>query len=292
MLREKQKMTHDSITNGFRTDPVGGAASPPFTFPRYTFDSIVTWNKPQRFAPGRYQLEEYFKKIPAANGVIVQAFTDADATAAANTAITLARENANKDFELLGTNADIADFSWSTINGGLLLETGSADNDQVIIAPHLDSKLTAWTGVLWGTENQVILEVQLMSTAVITPILVWAGLKLTNDPTTATDDDQVYFKFDTDVASQTTWQCIYSIGGTDVVVDSGITYAASTAYNLRIEIDSSRIPHFYINNVKVAQGTALTNDIDLIPYVGVQQLGSGDASLVLSYEKISRILFE
>ncbi len=280
------------VQNGFRTSPEGGAAAPPYTKGPYTFSEDITFNGNVRKSPGRYCLEEFFKKVPDANAVMAQAFTDADATAAANTIITTAREVANKDFELLGTNADIADFSWSTIDGGMLLETGSADNDQVIIAPHLDAAQSAWAGVLWGTENQVIWEAQLRSTAVITPILVWAGLKLTNDPTTATDDDQAFFKFDTDVASETTWQCVYSIAGTDVSVDSGVTYAAATSFNLRIEIDSDRKAHFYINNVEVAKSTALTDDIDLIPYVGVQQLGSGDASLVLSYEKISRIIFE
>jgi len=282
-----------TIKNGLRTVPAGGAAAPPYTKEKYAWDSQLTFTgKPLRSGTGRYSLEEYFKKIPDANAVLQAPLTNADATDAANDAIILARANANTDFELLGTNANIADFSWSTINGGLLLETGGADNDQVIILPHLDAKITSWSSVLWGTENQVVWEVQLMSTAVITPILVWAGLKLTSDPVTATDDDQAYFKFDTDVSLQTTIQCVYSIAGTDVTVDSGVTYAAATAYNLRIEIDSRRIPHFFINEVEVAIGTALTNDIDLIPYVGVQQLGAGDASLVLCYEKISRILFE
>ncbi len=285
-------MAFDDLTDGFRTDPSGGAAAPPFTQPRYSFDSKITFNDNVRMQPGRYCLEEYFKRVPDANAAIGTGYSDADATAAANLVITTKRQVANKDFEILGTNADIADFSWSTIDGGLLIETGSADNDQVIILPHLDTAQTAWSGVLWGTENQVIWEVQLRSTAVITPILVWAGLKLTNDPTIATDDDQAYFRFDTDVASETTWHYVYSIGGTDVTVDTGITYAATTNYNLRIEIDASRIPHFYINNVEVGHGTALTNDVDLIPYVGVQQLGAGDSSLVLCYQKISRILFE
>lgn len=278
--------------DGFRTSPDGGIAAPPYTNGPYKFSEDLTINGSFRKSPGRYCLEEYFQKIPNANAIINAAYDNADATNATNTAITTARVKANKDFEILGTNADIADFSWSTIDGGLLIETGSADNDQVIILPHLDTKQTAWASVLWGTENQVIWEAQVRSTAVITPILVWAGLKLTNDPTIATDDDQVYFRFDTDVASETTWQCVSSIAGTDTTTDSGITYAAATSFNLRIEIDSSRKAHFYINDVHITQTAALTNDVDLIPYVGVQQLGAGDASLVLSYEKISRILFE
>jgi len=279
------------MVDGFRTETVGGVAAPPYTKGPYTFSEDITFNGNLRKSPGRYCLEEYFKQVPDANAVIGTGYSDSDATASANLVITTARVVANKDFELLGTNANIADFSWSTINGGLLLETGSADNDQVIILPHLDTAQTAWSGVLWGTENQVNWEVQLMTTAVITPVLIWAGLKLTNVATIATDDDAVFFRYDTDVPD-TNIQCITSIAGTNTTTDSGVTVATATEYNLRIEIDSARQANFYINNVLVHRTAALTNDIDLIPYVGLQQLGAGDSSLVLCYEKISRILFE
>ena len=214
--------------DGFRTVPEGGIAAPPFTQGPYNFSEDITFNGNLRKSPGRYCLEENFKQLPHENSTI--------------------GVTGNLDFEILGTNADIADFSWDTINGGVKMETGSADNDQLIILPHLDTKQTAWTGVLWGTENQVIWEAQIITGAAITPELIWAGLKLTSDPTIATDDDQAFFRYDTDVPD-TTWKCVYSIGGTDVTADSGITVAVSTAYNLRIEIDSERIPRFYINDV-------------------------------------------
>jgi len=260
------------MSDGFRTDPVGGGASPPYTGDKYSFDADLTFTGKVRTSPGRYSLEENFLQLPNENSTISIVY--------------------NLDFELLGMNADIADFSWDTTAGGVKLETGSADNDQVIILPHLDTKQTAWTGVLWGTENQVVWEAQLRTSASVANILLWAGLKLTNDPVIATDNDQIYFRFDTDVALETTWQVISSIGGTDTTTDSGVTVAASTNYNLRIEVDSARKAHFYINDALVYITTALTNDIDLIPYVGVQQLSSGDASVTLCYEKISRIIFE
>lgn len=278
-------------TEGFKTDPTGGKVGMPMTGDRYKHDAKFTWNGNQRKTPGRYYLEEFFVKLPDANAAIGTGYSDADATAAANLVITTARVVANKDFEILGTNADIADFSWDTIAGGVKLETGSADNDQVIILPHLDAKQTAWSGVLWGTENQVIWEAQIRTGASIAAILIWAGLKLTNDPTIATDDDQVYFRFDTDVPD-TNIQIISSIADTDTTTDSGVALAVSTNYNLRIEIDSSRKAHFFINEVEVYISAALTNDIDLIPYVGIQQLSSGDADMTLCYEKISRIIFE
>jgi len=278
-------------TEGFVSDPIGQVAAPPYTYDKYKFASDISFNGNVRKSPGRYYLEEFFTKLPDANAVINAAFTDADATAAANTVIKTASNAANKDFEILGTNADIADFSWDTIAGGVKMTTGGADNDQLIILPHLDSKQSAWTGVLWGTENQVIWEVAIRTGASIATILIWAGLKLTNDPTIATDDDQIYFRFDTDVPD-TNIQIISSIGGVDTTTDSGVALAASTNYNLRIEIDSSRKAHFYINNVEKYISTALTDNIDFIPYVGVQSLAGAADDMTLCYQKISRILFE
>lgn len=278
-------------TEGFVSDPIGQVAAPPYTYDKYKFASDISFNGNIRKSPGRYYLEEFFKKLPDANAAIGTGYSDADATAAANLVITTARQVANKDFEILGTNADIADFSWDTIAGGVKMETGSADNDQLIILPHLDTKQTAWTGVLWGTENQVIWECAIRTGASIATRLIWAGLKLTNTPTIATDADQVFFRYDTDVPD-TNIQIISSIGGVDTTTDSGVAVAALTEYQLRIEIDSSRKAHFYINNVEIYISTALTNDVDLIPYVGLQQLSDGDADMTLCYQKISRILYE
>ena len=88
-------MTQD----GFRTSPAGGVAAPPYTNGPYTFSEDITYNGNFRKSPGRYCLEEYFERLPDANGNIGVA--------------------ANLDFEILGTNADIADFSWSTINANI-----------------------------------------------------------------------------------------------------------------------------------------------------------------------------
>jgi len=215
----------------------------------FDFSEDISFNGNVRKSPGRYYLEEFFTKLPDANAAIGTGYSDADATAAANLVITTARQVANKDFEILGTNADIADFSWDTVAGGVKMETGSTDNDQLIILPHLDTKQTAWSGVLWGTENQVIWEATIRTGASVATRLIWAGLKLTNTPTIATDDDQVFFRYDTDVPD-TNWQIISSIAGTDTTTDSGVALAALTEYQLRIEIDSDRKAHFYINNVE------------------------------------------
>ena len=231
--------------------------------------------------PERYELEEYFKQKPGINGDMV---IDPNADDAA---VLAAYVIANKDFEVVGTGATTDDVTFSTTTAGLLLTTDSSGSQQVIIAPHLDTNQSAWQVTKWGTENEVIWEAVVRTGASIESVMFWAGLKLTNDQAIATDDDQVFFRFDTGVAN---WEAVYSVGGVaDNEVNTGIVVAINTNYYFRIEIDSDRKPHFFIDDDEVAVGTALTNDVDLIPYVGVE----GNAkTLYLIKEKISRIIFE
>lgn len=229
-------------------------------------------------SPERYYLEWMGRKV-GINTDIDQVYT------------TEVARNVSTDFELLGTNAVTTCSTYSATDAAMLLTTTAADNDQVILLPHLDSEYSPWTGVLWGTENQIIWECAIKTPASVATILFWAGLKLTNTPTIITDDDQVFFRYSTD-DSDAGWVIESSIGGTDTAKASGVTCAASTVYRFRIEIDSDRKAHCYINDKLVEVTTALTDDIDLIPYIGMQNLTGGARILTVYYEKISRMLFE
>ena len=230
--------------------------------------------------PDRYFLEEYFSQKPGINADIVIDPDADDATALAAFVI------ANKHFEILGTGGSTDDVTFSATVAGIVLETDASASQQVIIAPHLDTNQTAWQVIKWGTENQVVWECILRTAASVADIVIWAGLKLTNTSAVATDADQAFFRFDAVVAN---WEATTSIADTDVEKDTGIVVAASTNYYLRIELDADRKAHFFIDDKEVYISTALTNDIDFIPYVGVE----GNAkSIVLVAEKISRIIFE
>jgi hypothetical protein len=246
--------------------------------------------------PDRYHLEEWFSRRPALNASLGAAF--------------------NLDFELLGSNASNDDVTYSAASAGIQLQTDGADNDSCIILPHLDTNQTAWTGCQWGTENQVQWECMIRTDASIADVGIWAGLKLTNVPDYADDADQVYFLYDSsdDAGALTTnanLHAVYSVGGTDYITDLGIAVAAATNYRLAITIDSDRKASVFVNGVQysltqattaggatvspakgVAKSVALTNDIDLIPYVGVIARAASAKTLHLSYEKISRIIFE
>ena len=264
----------------------------------------------------RYYLEEYWKQRPALNAVATAPLTDADATAAANDAIIIARGIASRDFEVLGTSMTTALCTFDTTRAGIIITTAGTDQNQAIIAPHLDTNQSSWQTVLWGTENSVIWECVVTTAASIADVKLWSGLKLTNDQLIITDADQAYFKFQTDATNSeafsdfTLLHFVHSIADTDYISALPITVAADTQYHLKIEINSDRKAAIYVNGVQynvtttagstggtavttgIERTAALTNDVDLIPYIGVET-GAGSAkALKVHAQAISRLIFE
>lgn len=246
--------------------------------------------------PDRFHLEEYFSRRPGVNGSIAVAF--------------------NLDFELLGTNHSDDDATYSTTIAGIQIQTDGADDDRIVIAPHLDTNQTAWTGCKWGTENQIQWECMIRTDASVADMGFHAGMKLTNTESYATDDDQAYFLYSSndDAGALTTngnLHFVYSVGGTDFITDLGIAVEAATNYRLGISVDSNREVSAYVNGEQyslvttaTAGGAAitpakgeqksspLTDDVDLIPYIGVIARTAAAKTLHVSYEKINRIIFE
>ncbi len=252
----------------------GGPASPPFSNGPYQTEEMMIFNKPAVDSFLRYTLEENFMRLPQANGTI-------DGTYDTETV-----RVANRDFETAGTGVSDDDVTFGAAIAGILLTTDSAGSQQVIIWPHQDTGYTAWTDILWGTENQVIWEAVIRTGASVASIVLMAGLRQTAVVDISGDDDAAFFRFDANVAN---WEATTSIAGTDVEFDTGVVVAINTNYYFRIEIDSDRRPHFFINNAEVYTGGALTNDEDFEPVIGVE----GDAkTLYIVKEKISRIISE
>jgi hypothetical protein len=256
----------------------------------------------------RFYLEEWFLQRPGLNANIDQAST------------VEVQRALNRNWEALGTNMTTALCTFATTSAGILATTAGADQDQAIITPHLDTAATAWAGCLWGTENEVHFETSIMLPALDNQ-KVWAGLKLTNDQLIATDDDQAYFKYQTDATNSeaftdfAVWHFVHSIGGTDYITALPVTVAANTPYHLKIEIDSDRKATIFINGVQynvantagstggttatavqpgvqVTKTAALTDDVDFIPYVGIEA-GAGAAEAVnVHHVCMSRNVYE
>ena len=243
----------------------------------------------------RYYLNESWNQKPALNAAIAVAY--------------------NLDFEVLGTNMTTALVTFDSDRAGLTITTAGADQDQSIILPHLDTNQTAWTKVNWGTENQVEWECAISTNAIDNQKL-WAGLKLTNDQLIATDANQAFFKFQTDATNSeaftdyTLLHFVHSIGGTDYISALPITVAANTLYRLKITIDSNRKASIFVNGIQynvtttsgstggtaVTKGTtptaALTDDINLIPYIGIEAGDGAAEALDIHHQAISRLIYE
>ena len=257
----------------------------------------------------RFYLDEWFLQRPGLNANIDQVST------------VEVQRALNRNWEALGTNMTTALCTFATTSAGVLATTAGADQDQAIITPHLDTAATAWAGCLWGTENEVHWETSIMLPAIDNQN-VWAGLKLTNAPELATDDDQAYFNFLTDADNSgqsfddfTKLHFIYSVGGTDYISQLPITVAANTPYHLKLEIDSDRKATIFVNGIQynvtqtsgstggtavtsVQPGTAatkslaLTNDVDLIPYNGIEANAGAAEALNTHYICMSRNVYE
>ena len=257
----------------------------------------------------RYYLEEYFVQLPKLNAVNI---IDPDADDASALALHV---SANKNFEVLGTNMTSALSTRNATAAGITLTTAGADQDQAIVLPHLDSNQTAWTGTKWGTENQTVWECSINTNAIDNQKL-WAGLKLTNDQLVATDANQAFFKFQTDATNSeaftdfTKWHFVHSIGGTDYISQLPITVAANTIYHFKIEIDSDRKLSIFVDgqqyNITSTSGStggtavttdttksaALTDDVDFIPYIGIEAGAAAAEAVDVHYQCISRTIFE
>jgi len=227
------------------------------------------------------------KWVAGASGLPqLNAVTDPPAADTYNTAAILALLNADRHFEILGNNASSDDVTISA-EGGIKMETDGGGTDAVILLPHLNAGQSPWTSFTWGTDQEVAWEGHIKTGSAITSEVIWAGLKLTNTSVTATDNDQVFFRFAPGTNSGK-WQAVYSIGGTDTETDSGVTVAADTEYHLLVTIDSSRIARFYINGALVETSTALTNATDLIPYIGILESAAAAKHMYVYGQAISR----
>jgi hypothetical protein len=257
----------------------------------------------------RKYLFEGFYQRPGLNAINI---IDPDANDAAALAVTQA---ANKNFETLGTNYTTALTTFSATQAGITMTTATADQDQAILLPHLDTNQTSWSGTKWGTENQVEWECSI-SIPALDNQKVWAGLKLTNDQLVATDDNQMFFKYQSDATNSeafttfANWHFVHSIGGTDFISRLPIAVEADTQYHFKIEVDSDRKASIFVNGIQynvtttsgstggtaVTTGTtktgALTNDVDLIPYIGIENGAAAAEVLNVHYQSISRNVFE
>lgn len=268
-------------------------ANSKFQFKTAAANQIATLDQTGLFQTKKtyFELEEFFKQKPALNAVIGLPGSDTTSpTAAALAAYTIA----NKDFEVLGTNMTTA-LATLSAGGGITLTTAGASADSSIVLPHLDTAQTAWAVAnQWGSGKSPRFEAWIATAASITDVTIWAGFKKTNTPVVATDDDQVFFRYQ-DTLNSARWQIISSRANVDtttnLTADNTPDVAVSTLYRLVLEVRSDRTVMASINGNEVISEplAVLTNTIDFIPYIGVLSGTSAAKAMDVKYLRCSKL---
>jgi len=224
-----------------------------------------------------------------------------------------------------GTNVKDTNLRYAGTQPGISFFASGSDNDQVILHPKISSEgngtdlvnISPWRNVSFFSQYQTELNVAISTSGSIANQGIWAGMKLTTTGLYTTDVDQAYFLYatDDDLGALTTngnLHFVYSIGGTDYVTDLGITVAINSVYRLKLSFDENRKISVFVNNVQygltstntgttaggVTQSTtttrssALTDDIDLLPFIGVQAHTTSSKGIQVGYVKLSRDLYE
>ena len=126
----------------------------------------------------------------------------------------------------------------------------------------------------------------------------------------------MFFKYQSDATNSeafttfANWHFVHSIGGTDFISRLPIAVEADTQYHFKIEVDSDRKAAIFVNGIQynvtttsgstggtaVTTGTtksaALTNDVDLIPYNGIEANAGAAEALNTHYICMSRNVYE
>lgn len=239
-------------------------------------DGGTVWARANALSPERYSLR-WLAGQRGKPGLNADIQNSAEAT----------RMIADPDFELLGTSAASSCSSYDT-GGGITLTTAGSSGDQVILVGHLDTNQSPWGTVLWPTSKSLVYEAVIKTGANVTATTIWAGLKLTNTPVVATDDDQVFVRYQ-DTQNSGKWQVISSIANTDTTTNTTLTaVATSTVYRVRIVLASDRTAKVYINGTLVYTTAALTST-NLIPYIGVQADTAAAKAITVRSQAISRL---
>lgn len=203
---------------------------------------------------------------------------DEDFVLAPALAANLATSGASKTFEALGTNL-AANTTFDTSGGIVLATTGGTQNNQCAVRGHMSANQGMWSSVLWSTSKRLRLKCSVLTPATITSMRAGVGAKLTVIAGATlldlSDANGIWFGYDTaglyngNVAN---WNVVIRIGGVSTLVNTTVVFAASTSYQLVLDVDTNQVARFYIDGALVATSTPLAASIALTPFAAVQTL--------------------
>ena len=235
---------------------------------------------------GRFHFDENFSRAPKLNATL--AWPGAYAQAAS-----VAIETANKDFEIIGTNAADADSVNDT--PGLLLRTAGAGADQMIVKPQTDTGQSEIAAFGWWPTRRITASWAFLTDTSIVGQLVCMGFRPTATLVaaataldTTTDNDK--FLIRALEGTDTNFQLITSVSGTETTVDSGIAFVANTNYSFTISVGADSTITFISQNVTTgAQATVKLSTVVGVAILGVPFFGIEAAGAAVEAIHLARM---
>ena len=194
------------------------------------------------------------------------------------------REIADPMFEVLGTNMTSA-LCTHRAEGGILLTTAGADNDQAFLLPHQDTSMSIWNKT-WSTTLEFEWECLMKTGSSIAALAYVIGMKSDRDEG-VDDTDLCVFNFNTD-DSDSNWGFIGEQNNAGQVdTDTTIAVAADTVYHLALKCGSNQIVKAYINGSYVGSQSFDVGVELLEPFMVVQALTGAAKELIVYGQKLS-----
>ncbi len=219
----------------------------------------------------------------------------------------------NPNYTLTGTGTPYVDYIDSAnsdyVYGGMYLFTSATSGHQALVHPNNSSGHNALNSGVLKTGSRLEFQTSVIFPSISTNFSFYTGLKLTPDPTIATDANQAIFCFgqsaplDASLPSNTNFVFAYSVGGTDYMTNLGLPVVADREYHLKFVMDKNRKIKVFINGIQFGLSSAsgtytatntydesaqLTNNISLYPMVGLENTAASSKSVVVNYIKCSR----
>lgn len=197
------------------------------------------------------------------------------------------REIADPLFEVLGTNMTSA-LCTLRPEGGILLTTAGANDDQAYLHAHQDASQSIWNKT-WDTTLAFEWEILIKTGALVTGLKHVIGMKSDLDDG-VNDADLCVFNYNETDDSDTTWAFLSqenNTGGTDV--DTTITVLADTVYHFALKCGSDQIVRAYINGSYVGSQSYAGSGAELLsPFLCTQQLVATIPATIIVYgQKLS-----
>jgi hypothetical protein len=164
--------------------------------------------------------------------------------------------------------------------GGLKMTVNSLSSRKLWLRPYAKAGFSGLGVIKFGTEDESYMAVRLRTGAAITTMQLTVGFMLTHGTAAAdrlnadsvmTDANAVRFIYNA-TKSATALYGVENVGSTTATVTElpGVTWAIDTDFYLQLAMQTDRTCQMWVNGVLVHTTAALTNDIDLIPFVSLR----------------------